>query len=160
MSLSVCLSVCVCLSVGDHVFGTARPIFAEFFCASVCLSAIEVTRVGAIQAKRQARRTGSDRPEHWTVGIVMIVAIARVCNFRIGLSTLTGNSVDDEIRCLYDGAHSSVSVCLSVRPRSYLRNYTSEFLSVLPIASVVVQTSCNKTETSCLETKTNTKTSK
>jgi len=85
----------------------------------------------------------------------MIVAIARVCDSRIGLSTLTGNSVDDEIRCLYDGAHSSVSVCLSVRPRSYLRNYMSEFLSVLPIASVVVQTSCNKTET-----KTNTKTSK
>jgi len=67
MSVSVCLSVCVC--VCDHVFRTARPIFAEFFCASVCLSAIEVTRVGAIQAKRQARRTGSDRPEHWTVGM-------------------------------------------------------------------------------------------
>ena len=46
----------------------------------------------------------------------MIVAIARVCDSRIGLSTLTGNSVDDEIRCLYDGTHSIVSVCLSVCP--------------------------------------------
>jgi len=69
MSVSVCLSVCVCVSVCDHVFRTARPIFAEFFCASVCLSAIEVTRVGAIQAKRQARRTGSNRPEHRTAGM-------------------------------------------------------------------------------------------
>jgi len=31
MSVSVCLSVC--LSVRDHVFGTARPIFTKFFCA-------------------------------------------------------------------------------------------------------------------------------
>ena len=39
----VCLSVCVCLSVHDHIFGTARPIFTEIFvlvtygCASVLL---------------------------------------------------------------------------------------------------------------------------
>ena len=33
MSVSVCLSVClcVCLSVRDHIFGTTRPIFIEFF---------------------------------------------------------------------------------------------------------------------------------
>jgi len=30
--LSVCLSVCVCLSVSDHVFGTKRPIFTNFSC--------------------------------------------------------------------------------------------------------------------------------
>jgi len=36
MSGSVCLSVCVCLSVGDHVFGTARPIFTEFFVRVIC----------------------------------------------------------------------------------------------------------------------------
>ena len=29
----VCLSVCVCcLSVRDHIFGTTRPIFANFLC--------------------------------------------------------------------------------------------------------------------------------
>ena len=34
MSVSVCLSVCVCVcvSVCDHIFGTARPIFTNFFC--------------------------------------------------------------------------------------------------------------------------------
>jgi len=26
----VCLSVCVCLSARDHIFGTTRPIFTEF----------------------------------------------------------------------------------------------------------------------------------
>jgi len=29
MSVSVCL--CVCLSVRDHIFGTTRPIFTNFF---------------------------------------------------------------------------------------------------------------------------------
>ena len=28
----VCLSVCVCLSVRDHVFGSTRPIFTSFLC--------------------------------------------------------------------------------------------------------------------------------
>ena len=66
MSVSVCLSVCVC--VCDHVFRTARPIFAEFFVRlSVCPRSR--SRVGAIQAKRQARRTGSDRREYWTAGM-------------------------------------------------------------------------------------------
>ena len=31
MSVSVCLSVCLCLSVRDHIFRTARPIFTELF---------------------------------------------------------------------------------------------------------------------------------
>ena len=31
MSVSVCLSVCLCLSVHDHTFGTTRPIFTKFF---------------------------------------------------------------------------------------------------------------------------------
>jgi len=33
MSVSVCLSVCLCvrLSVRDHIFRTARPIFTYFF---------------------------------------------------------------------------------------------------------------------------------
>ena len=30
MSVSVCLSVCVCLSVRDHIVGTTRPIFTNF----------------------------------------------------------------------------------------------------------------------------------
>jgi len=30
MSVSVCLSVCVNLSVRDHIFGTTRPIFTNF----------------------------------------------------------------------------------------------------------------------------------
>jgi len=29
MRVSVCLSVCLCLSVHDHIFGTARPIFTK-----------------------------------------------------------------------------------------------------------------------------------
>ena len=32
MSVSVCLSLCVCLSVDDHIFGTTRAIFASFLC--------------------------------------------------------------------------------------------------------------------------------
>jgi len=32
MSLSVCLSVCVCLSVRDDISGTTRPIFTTFLC--------------------------------------------------------------------------------------------------------------------------------
>ena len=28
----VCLSVCVCLSVRDHIFGTTRQIFTNFLC--------------------------------------------------------------------------------------------------------------------------------
>jgi len=31
--MSVSAFVCVCLSVCDHIFGTTRPIFTEFFCA-------------------------------------------------------------------------------------------------------------------------------
>ena len=31
MSVSVCLSVCVCLSVRDHILRTTRPIFTEIF---------------------------------------------------------------------------------------------------------------------------------
>ena len=31
MSVSVCLSVCVCVFVYDHIFGTSRPIFTKFF---------------------------------------------------------------------------------------------------------------------------------
>ena len=27
-----CLCLCVCLSVRDHIFGTARPIFTKFLC--------------------------------------------------------------------------------------------------------------------------------
>ena len=30
MSVSVCLCVCVNLSVRDHIFGTTRPIFTNF----------------------------------------------------------------------------------------------------------------------------------
>ena len=30
MSVSVCLSLSVCLSVRDHIYGTTRPIFANF----------------------------------------------------------------------------------------------------------------------------------
>jgi len=30
MSVSVCLSVCVCVFVHDHIFGTIRPIFTDF----------------------------------------------------------------------------------------------------------------------------------
>jgi len=30
--LSVCLSVCVCLSVRDHIFGTTRLIFTKLLC--------------------------------------------------------------------------------------------------------------------------------
>jgi len=29
--MSVSVSVCVCLSVRDHIFGTTRPIFTKFF---------------------------------------------------------------------------------------------------------------------------------
>jgi len=29
--MSVSVSVCVCLSVREHIFGTARPIFTKFF---------------------------------------------------------------------------------------------------------------------------------
>jgi len=29
----LCVRVCVCLSVYDHIFGTTRPIFMKFFCA-------------------------------------------------------------------------------------------------------------------------------
>jgi len=32
ISVSVCLSVCMCLSVRDHTFGTARPTFTTFTC--------------------------------------------------------------------------------------------------------------------------------
>ena len=32
----VCLSVCVCLSVSDHIFGSTRPIFTEFFLHVTC----------------------------------------------------------------------------------------------------------------------------
>jgi len=31
MSVFVCLSVCVCLSVHDHIFGTTRPIVTKCF---------------------------------------------------------------------------------------------------------------------------------
>jgi len=31
ISVSVCVSVCVCLSVRDHIFGTTRPIFTKLF---------------------------------------------------------------------------------------------------------------------------------
>ena len=31
MSMSVFLSVCLCLSVRDHISATARPIFSKFF---------------------------------------------------------------------------------------------------------------------------------
>jgi len=31
MSVFVCLSVCVCLSVRDHIFGTTRPVFVQIF---------------------------------------------------------------------------------------------------------------------------------
>ena len=31
---SVCLSVCVCLSVREHISGTAGPIFTKFLCRS------------------------------------------------------------------------------------------------------------------------------
>jgi len=30
--LSVCIDVCVCLSVSDNIFGTTRPIFTNFLC--------------------------------------------------------------------------------------------------------------------------------
>jgi len=36
MSVSVCVSLCVCLSVRDHIFGTKRPIFTQFFTHAVC----------------------------------------------------------------------------------------------------------------------------
>jgi len=29
--MNVCLSVCLCLSVNDHIFGTTRPIFTKIF---------------------------------------------------------------------------------------------------------------------------------
>ena len=32
MSVSVCLSVCVCVSVRDHISGTTRSIFVKFLC--------------------------------------------------------------------------------------------------------------------------------
>jgi len=32
-SIAMSVSVCVCLSVHDHIFGTTRPIFTEIFCA-------------------------------------------------------------------------------------------------------------------------------
>jgi len=32
MSVSVFLCLCVCLSVGDHIFGTTRPIFTNILC--------------------------------------------------------------------------------------------------------------------------------
>jgi len=31
MSVSVCLSVCLCVSVRDHISATTRPIFTNFF---------------------------------------------------------------------------------------------------------------------------------
>jgi len=30
------VSVCVCLSVRDHIFGTRRPIFTNFLCMLTC----------------------------------------------------------------------------------------------------------------------------
>ena len=30
MSVSVCLSVCLCVGVRDHISGNARPIFTNF----------------------------------------------------------------------------------------------------------------------------------
>ena len=32
MSVSVCPSVCVCLSIRDHILGTTCPIFTKFLC--------------------------------------------------------------------------------------------------------------------------------
>jgi len=32
MSVSVCVSLRVCLSVRDYIFGTTRPIFTNFLC--------------------------------------------------------------------------------------------------------------------------------
>jgi len=32
MSVSVCLSVCVCFSFCDHIYGTTRPMFTNFLC--------------------------------------------------------------------------------------------------------------------------------
>ena len=37
----VCLSVCLCLPVRDHNFGTTRPIFIEFF---LCVLSMVVAR--------------------------------------------------------------------------------------------------------------------
>jgi len=36
MSASVRLSVCACLSVYGHIFGSTRPIFTEFFLYVTC----------------------------------------------------------------------------------------------------------------------------
>ena len=33
MSVSVCLSVCLCLFVRDHILGTTGTIFTKIFCA-------------------------------------------------------------------------------------------------------------------------------
>ena len=37
MSLSVCLSVCICLSVRYRILGTTRPIFSNFYRAMLCI---------------------------------------------------------------------------------------------------------------------------
>ena len=37
--------------------------------ATTSLTTSEATRVGAIQAKQQARKTDNHHPEHWTVGM-------------------------------------------------------------------------------------------
>jgi len=41
MSVSVCLSVCLCSFVRDNIFGTTRPIFTKFF---LCMLPIAVAR--------------------------------------------------------------------------------------------------------------------
>ena len=83
MGVSLCLSVCVCLFVRDHIFGTTRPIFANFSCTLpmavarsssggvvICyvlpvlwMTIISAHRTGlldvAAQLKRRAQRTRS-----------------------------------------------------------------------------------------------------
>jgi len=41
--MSVSASVSVCLSVHDHISGTTRPIFPDFFCA-MCVLPVELAR--------------------------------------------------------------------------------------------------------------------
>jgi len=69
MNVSVCLCVPFSLSVHDHIFGTARPIFTNFYLAmlricgtrhgpvAVCLCPSVISRCSTKTAKRRITQT-------------------------------------------------------------------------------------------------------
>jgi len=68
----------------------------------------EATRVGAIQAKRQARKTRSHHPEHWTVGMCSLRSCLRFPDQSVCSQTIS--SMRRSV--VYDGSliHGGLSV--------------------------------------------------